>query len=253
MSVRATLSPLFTWRSSIAESDLSPTARHLALALSLYMNERGGSAFPGSSRLARDTGLSLRTVKTALGELGDGGYLRVVRKGGSPLGRARTASEYAAAFPVTGAAVALVQTGAGDAPVQLTTTTGAAVAPQDVMKATKTRAPAGPAAAVSFEADFSEVLDIYPNKLDKGAGERAYNARRKGGELHENLLTAAKHYAESVAGTDPQYILRAKNFFGRQKLYLDYVSAIPAGSASNNAPAVVVNPWQGAVNPTPTW
>ena len=43
---RSSLSPLFTWRSALADSDLEPPTRHVGLAISLYMNERGGSAFP---------------------------------------------------------------------------------------------------------------------------------------------------------------------------------------------------------------
>ena len=50
----AQLSALFTWRSAICESGLPPTARHVALTLSLHMNERGGSAFPGATLLATD-------------------------------------------------------------------------------------------------------------------------------------------------------------------------------------------------------
>jgi len=38
-------SPLFTWRSAIAESHLPPTTKLVAVMLSLHMNERGGSCF----------------------------------------------------------------------------------------------------------------------------------------------------------------------------------------------------------------
>jgi hypothetical protein len=92
------LAPLFTWRTAISTSDLEPTTRHVALALSLYMNERGGSAFPGAARLAKDTGLSERTVRDHLGLLVRRGWLEILRDGG---GRAR-ANEYAARFPETG-------------------------------------------------------------------------------------------------------------------------------------------------------
>ena len=148
------LRPLFTWRSAIADSELPPPARHVALALSLYMNERGASAFPGGELLAKDTGYSLRTVRAMLKLLETTGYVHVVFRGGSPAGGKRQASVYQASVPgttsegaapveisTTGAGDApvntstsepysSVQTGAGDAPVHLTTVTGAGAAPQ---------------------------------------------------------------------------------------------------------------------------
>lgn len=60
------LSPLFTWRSALCESDLPPTTRHVLLTLSLHMNERGGSCFPSSRILAAETGLTRRTVESHL-------------------------------------------------------------------------------------------------------------------------------------------------------------------------------------------
>lgn len=92
------LAPLFTWRSALAESDLGPTTRHVALALSLYMNERGGSAYPGPALLARDTGLHLSTVKEKLAELEVKGWLTCIARGGMK-GEARRANEYRAAVP----------------------------------------------------------------------------------------------------------------------------------------------------------
>ena len=94
-----TIAPLFTWRSAIAESDLKPVVRHVLLALSLYMNEMGGSAYPGSTRLARNTGLHLETVKESLREAVKLGWIRVEHQGGSPQGGKRLASEYSACVP----------------------------------------------------------------------------------------------------------------------------------------------------------
>ena len=102
-------SPVFRWRRSICESALPATARHTALTLSLYMNESGGSAFPGGARLRDETGLSLRTVRTALATLEETGWLIVVRRGSSLPGKVRIATEYRAGFPLTGAGVPPVQ------------------------------------------------------------------------------------------------------------------------------------------------
>jgi hypothetical protein len=93
------LKPLFTWRSAIADSDLPATTRHCLLALSTYMNERGGSAFPGSTRLAHDTGLHIRTVKGCLTDAVRAGWLQLVERGGAPKDGPRRASVYRACVP----------------------------------------------------------------------------------------------------------------------------------------------------------
>ncbi len=76
------IKPLFTWRSAIAESDLKPVTKHVALTLSLHMSERGDSCFPGKSLLSGETGLDVRTVDRSLKELGVKRWLEVVRGGG---------------------------------------------------------------------------------------------------------------------------------------------------------------------------
>jgi len=135
--------PVVVWRDSIANSELPSTARLVALTLSLWMNTDGSNARPGGETLRKASGLkSLRSVRSALTELVEAGFLSVTEKGGSPRGKARTASVYDAAFPST--------TGAPDAPVQpvqemhrcisrkgpvhLTTPTGAPDAPQEKEK-----------------------------------------------------------------------------------------------------------------------
>ena len=138
MSDRPTIHPVLSWRSAICDSTLPATTRHVALTLSIYMNERGGSAYPGGTLLAKDTGLSLRTVRTALMLLEETGWLNVVTRGGALKGQRRTATVYQAAIPTTGEEVAPVQElhqcNQEQRPVQLTTTTGAAVAPQFAKK-----------------------------------------------------------------------------------------------------------------------
>jgi len=81
--VTPTLSPIFTWRTAIAKSELPPTVRHVALTLSLYMNERGGSAWPSLASLAEDSGLSTRSVMRGIHALERGGYLLCERRPGT--------------------------------------------------------------------------------------------------------------------------------------------------------------------------
>ena len=94
------LSPLFTWRSAISDPshDLPSTARHVALALSLHMNERGGSCFPAISTLAGETNLDDRTVQRAIRRLEADRWLVVAAKGGMKNG-SRVANTYRAVFP----------------------------------------------------------------------------------------------------------------------------------------------------------
>lgn len=47
----------------------SPTARHVLLCLANYADKNGKAAFPSANSLSEDTGLSVRTVRTALESL----------------------------------------------------------------------------------------------------------------------------------------------------------------------------------------
>lgn len=99
MQSTRTIAPLFTWRSAIAESDLPATTRHVLLTLSCYMNERGGSAYPGAARLAHDSGLHPDTVRDHLKRAVGLGWIKVLRRGGSNSGGQRLATEYSASVP----------------------------------------------------------------------------------------------------------------------------------------------------------
>jgi hypothetical protein len=91
--VTRTLSPLFTWRSAIADSELQPTVRHVALTLSLHMGERGDHAWPSIGTLCAETGLHRATVFRALRALEDDGWL-ARRSGGG-----KASNTYSAQVP----------------------------------------------------------------------------------------------------------------------------------------------------------
>ncbi len=93
------MKPLFTWRSALCDSDMPPVTRHVALSLSLYMSERGDSAFPGAERLAHDTGHHVSTVRRALKDLVAEGWLELVEAGGMK-GEKRHANVYRATVPL---------------------------------------------------------------------------------------------------------------------------------------------------------
>lgn len=125
----ARLSPLFTWRGAIVESSLTSTQRLVALALSLHMNERGGSCFPTQDTLASETALSRRAVIQALRDLEDAGWLGRVPGGGRKPGGNGRATEYTATIPTVQQVHPIPER-----TVHLTTKNSAAGAHQDVIE-----------------------------------------------------------------------------------------------------------------------
>jgi hypothetical protein len=89
---------VFAWQRAILDSDLPPPARHVALTLSIYMDGKGGSAFPGATRLVHDTGQCERGVRGNLGLLVAKGWLVIVEHGGLK-GEERRSNRYRATFP----------------------------------------------------------------------------------------------------------------------------------------------------------
>lgn len=82
--------------------------------------------------------------------------------------------------------------------------------------------PSTHASAVSQvdDGNFDEFWAVYPKKVDKASARRAWNTqmRSRTGPNPATVIEAARAYAASVAGTDPQYVkypatwLRATDF-----------------------------------------
>lgn len=70
-----TLSPLFSWRSTVLDSDLPAPAKLVALTLSTHMSERGDSCFPSQTTLATETSLGKSTICRHLTTLEERGFL----------------------------------------------------------------------------------------------------------------------------------------------------------------------------------
>jgi hypothetical protein len=88
------------------------TCKLVGLVLSLYMNERGGSAFPSNESLAHDCSLGVSTIREHLnGHLHTQGWLTLVERGGQKGGH-RRANEWQATTPPAAG-------GLGDGPRQL--------------------------------------------------------------------------------------------------------------------------------------
>ena len=147
---------------------LSAPEKHTAITLSLYMSERGDSAFPSVGTLAEDTGLSRRAVQAALKRLVELGWLLEVERGGVRGGR-RRATEYRATFPPKGA---------GDAPVE---------------DAAEVMTGAGGARVQEMHGCTSRPRRVQEN-APKGAGDAPHEFKKS----HEELLGA------EAPGEDPQ-------------------------------------------------
>lgn len=99
--------PLYKWRAAIVSSDLPATCRHVALTLSLHMNEEGDSCFPSVDTTAAETGLSRRAVQLNITRLVDGQWLKLHRGGG----RGRS-NRYVAVLPPASVAPVVAPSGA---------------------------------------------------------------------------------------------------------------------------------------------
>ncbi len=96
-----TLSPLFTWRSAICDSELEPGARLLAQTLACHMSVRGDSCFPSINTLSAETGMSDRSVQRYIRRLRQTGWLTVTYGGGRGRSNRYKASVPKGCHPVT--------------------------------------------------------------------------------------------------------------------------------------------------------
>jgi hypothetical protein len=71
----ARVNPLYSWRGSVAKSDLPSTSRLVAFALLIWVNEGTVSAWPSQKSLASACGLTERSVREHLGVLEEHGWL----------------------------------------------------------------------------------------------------------------------------------------------------------------------------------
>jgi len=87
----------------------------------------------------------------------------------------------------------------------------------------------------AVENDFAEVWNLYPRKVDRAKALKAYSAQRKAGVAADDLMAAAKHYAEAMSGTEPRFIKHAATFFGPDRPFADFVAGIPEGARSSGS------------------
>lgn len=199
----ATLSPLFTWRTAIAKSGLPPTVRHVALTLSLYMNERGGSAWPSITTLAEDSGLSQASIKRGTKALERAGYLLCDRDPGR-------STHYTATAPtqLTFPQEQVTQNRAQSEPGSQGDGGGLTLTPdpaqseplssqEHVTTTTRTR--------TTLSQGFDEFWVTYPKRKGKGAARKAWGLAVKKAPA-EVIVAGARRYFEDPNLPEPAYI-----------------------------------------------
>lgn len=211
--------PLFTWRSAIADSDLPATTRHVALTLSLHMNERGGSCYPSAQALAKETGLNISTVREHRAYLELAGWIQCVERGGIK-GERRRASAYEATIPADPSSSPthpaprpVGETALTPRPNRADPSSSPTPGLQEFSKRSS-RAPAARSAA--FEADFDKAWKHYPRKVARKDALRAYQARRREAVPADDLHQAVIVFAEKMRreGRGPEHIMHGSRFFG---------------------------------------
>lgn len=128
------LAPVITWRSQLVHYSDCPTCKLVGLALSLYMNERGGSAYPSNATLAADCSLGVSTVRQHLNEhLCPQGWLTLKHRGGQK-GDRKMANEWQATTPPATGEVGTAPRQDVAGPRQQTASTPPATGPQVVQE-----------------------------------------------------------------------------------------------------------------------
>lgn len=78
----------FGWERAVLASELKSSARLVGLAMAVYADASGGSIYPGNVALAKGTGHNEKTVRRALAELRETGFVQLERRGNRRAGRA---------------------------------------------------------------------------------------------------------------------------------------------------------------------
>lgn len=93
-----------------------------------------------------------------------------------------------------------------------------------------------------YQVAFEEFWSVYPRRIGKGEAYKKYNARRKDGYSDEQLVEAARRYAEECRrkGTEPEFIKHPKTFLSDTMPFTDY---LPKNDGQQQADASDENPF----------
>jgi hypothetical protein len=177
----------FAWLDALARHAGQPTnVFRLAYLISGYVNRRTGDAWPGQERLARELGVTVRTIRTCSAWLLSTGYLDIT----AGRGRGRT-HRYRLRVP------------------------------SEIPKQTQRSEPHRPAPRLrprsQVDGSFEAFWQTYPRKIDKAAARRVYESvLRAGKATAAELLDGAQRYAQERAGHEPRYTKHPKTWLNAE-------------------------------------
>jgi hypothetical protein len=80
---------------------------------------------------------------------------------------------------------------------------------------------------VPYADEFDQFWKPYPRKVDKADALKAYQARRREGVSHEDLLAAAVHYASQRKGQEQAYTKHAATFLAKDGAWTEWLGGAP--------------------------
>lgn len=90
-----------------------------------------------------------------------------------------------------------------------------------------------------YTEDFKEFWSYYPRKTEKLSAFGKWKARLKQKVPREDLIKAAKNYAEKckLEGTEERFIKHAKTFLGENKPYEEFINWVPSKNSASTGNA----------------
>jgi hypothetical protein len=94
---------------------------------------------------------------------------------------------------------------------------------------------------------FETFWQYYPRKIEKIAAYKNWNAQLKAKHTAEQMIVAAKNYAEYCKNedTETRYIKHPSTFLGHTKPFLEYVKGVPASNKPDKS--------QQSINSIQSW
>ena len=105
--------------------------------------------------------------------------------------------------------------------------------------------PEEPKKKSAYSSTFEDFWKVYPRKDDKGMAYKKYNARLKDGYSPEQLLSAARRYAEQIRRdrTEKKFTKQAKTFLSETLPFTDYLPSMQEPQETQTD-SVAVNPFR---------
>lgn len=109
--------------------------------------------------------------------------------------------------------------------------------------------PEEPKKKSAYSSTFEDFWKVYPRKDDKGMAYKKYNARLKDGYSPDQLLSAARRYAEQIRRdrTEKKFTKQAKTFLSETLPFTDYLPSMQEPQETQTD-SVAVNPFRRGGN-----